>query len=207
MNYSISITNQSGASENIAIFQSYPNLDGGLPLIWAAKNINEGNNNTFSWEIDWALNWGTTPQPLVPGVLWTSGGTPISVEPDPSGANYMTVSYSNDDFESAGPFNNSAIPNGSMDVLTDSSFTVGEAANMSISVYMNGTPTFAMQGKPNGTYEFDTHPTYYLCTTDSKVGVAVSGEFLSKATPVVFAEGETSKSYILDGTLNFVLQQ
>lgn len=206
MNYSISITNKSGASENVAIYQSYPNLDGGLPLVWVAKNINDTNTNTFSWEIDWALNWGTTPQPLVPGVLWSSGGTPITVEPDPSGANYVTVSYSNGDFESAGPLNNPNIPNGSMDVITDTSFTVKEAANMSVSVYMNGTPTFAMQGKPNGKYEFDTHPTYYLCTTDHKVGVAVSGEFVSSVTEVIFAEGVTSKSYILDETLNFVLQ-
>jgi len=204
-NYSVSVKNSSGASQNIAIYQSYPNLSTGLPLVWIAKNINFENTNTFSWSVDWALNWGTTKQVLKPGVMWESGGTPRAVEPNQSGgSNKVNVFYQNGDFASSDAYNEDSIPAGSMDVSTDKSFTVSDAAKMSISVYMNGTPTFAMQGKPNGTYQFDTHPTYYLCTTDSKQGVAVDGNFVSSVKEVVFANGVTSLNFKLTETLDFV---
>lgn len=203
--YSLKVTNNSGASQNIAIYQVYPNLSGGLPLVWIAKNINNENNNTFSWQIDWALNWGTTSQVLKPGVMWESGGTPRAVEPNKTGGNNkINIYYSNNDFASTNAYNDPSIDAGSMDVSTDQSFTVAESEMMSVSVYMDGTPTFAMQGKPNGTYQFDTHPTYYLCTTDSKQGVAVSGNFVSSVKEVVFGNGVTSLSYQLTETLEFV---
>lgn len=204
-NYSVSVKNSSGASQNIAIYQSYPNLSTGLPLVWIAKNINNENTNSFSWSVDWALNWGTTKQVLKPGVMWESGGTPRAVEPNQSGGpNKVNVFYQNGDFASSDAYNEDSIPAGSMDVSTDKSFTVSDAAKMSISVYMNGTPTFAMQGKPNGTYQFDTHPTYYLCTTDSKQGVAVDGNFVSSIKEVVFKNGVTSLNFKLTETLDFV---
>jgi rhizosphere induced protein len=203
--YSLQVANKSGASQNIAIYQVYPSLSGGLPLVWIVKNINNENTNTFSWEVDWALNWGTTAQVLKPGVMWESGGTPRAVEPNKTGGNNkIGVYYTNGDFASTNAYNDSSIQAGSMDVSTDQSFTVEDSLKMSISVYMNGSPTFAMQGKPNGLYQFDTHPTYYLCTTDSKQGVAVSGNFVSSVKEVVFENGITSLSYVLTETLEFV---
>jgi hypothetical protein len=204
-NYSIKVKNNSGDNQNIAIYQVYPSLSGGLPLVWITKNINYESNNTFSWNVDWALNWGTTAQVLKAGVMWQSGGTPRAVEPNKSGGkNRINVSYSNGDFTSSDAYNDSNIGAGSMDASTDSSFTVSQSKCMSISVYMNGTPTFAMQGKPNGTYQFDTHPSYYICVTDSKQGVAVDGNYVSSPTKVVFANGVTNLSYELTNTLDFV---
>jgi hypothetical protein len=203
--YSIKVKNKSGENQNIAIYQVYPSLSGGLPLVWIAKNINNENDNDFSWSIDWALNWGTTPQVLKPGVMWSSGGTPRAVEPNKSGGkNKINVSYSNGDFASSDAYNDSNIDQGSMDVQTDSTFTVSQSKCMSISVYMHGTPTFSMQGKPNGTYQFDTHPSYYICVTDAKQGVAVDGNYVSSPTKVVFANGVTNLSYELNDTLDFV---
>lgn len=204
--YSIKVKNNSGARQKIAIYQVYPNLAGGLPLVWITKNINNENDNTFSWSIDWALNWGTSSQVLAPGVEWESGGTPRIVEPNQAGGpNKIDLSYYDGDFESSNAFNDSSIPVGSMDIATDRTFTVIESEKMSVSVYMDGKPTFAMQGRPNGLYQFDTHPTYYLCTTDSKEGVAVSGNFVSSVTEVVFSKGITELSYELTDTLDFVL--
>jgi hypothetical protein len=68
-NYSITIKNNSGGSQNVAVYQNYPDIEG-HPLVGFAKNINNSNHNKFSWEIDWALNWGTSDQTLVPGVKW-----------------------------------------------------------------------------------------------------------------------------------------
>lgn len=203
--YSIKVKNNSGARQKIAIYQVYPNLAGGLPLVWITKNINNENDNTFFWSIDWALNWGTSQQVLAPGVEWESGGTPRLVEPNQAGGNNkVDLGYYDGDFESSNAFNDASIPAGSMDIATDRTFTVTESEKMSVAVYMDGKPTFAMQGRPNGLYQFDTHPTYYLCTTDSKEGVAVSGNFVSSVQEVVFSKGVTDLSYELNDTLDFV---
>lgn len=89
-------------------------------------------------------------------------------------------------------------------VKTDSTFTVTQSLAMSLAVYMNSLPAFAMQGKPNGNFLFDTHPTYWICTTDSKQGVAVSGTFVSSPTQFAFADGISSLNFKLDETLKFV---
>lgn len=201
--YSIKVTNNSGQAQNIAVYQNYPNIEG-HPLVWFSKNVNNTNNNEFSWKIDWALNWGTSDQPLVTGVMWKSGGTAQAVEPNSSGGdNMMDVTYSNGDFESKPVYYNPDVPKGSMEIATDTSFTVPQSEKMSVSVYMDNQPTFAMQGKPNGKYLFDTHPTYYICVTDSKTGVAVSGSFVTSPTKAEFSEGKTALEFELTETLEF----
>jgi len=89
-------------------------------------------------------------------------------------------------------------------VTTDASFTVDQSNAMSLAVYMNSLPAFAMQGEPNGNFLFDTHPTYWICTTESKQGVAVSGTFVSNPTQFEFANGVTSLNFTLTDTLQFI---
>ncbi|ATM95840.1 Uncharacterised protein [Yersinia frederiksenii] len=204
--YSISVLNASGAPANVAIYQTYPNLISGLPLVWLLQTINSGNTNTYNWSIDWALNWGTTEQPLAPGVKWSSGGPLQSMNPTASsGNNSMGVTYTNGQFQTKPlAYNNPEVASGSMLVTTDSTFTVTQSQAMSLAVYMNSLPAFAMQGKPNGNFLFDTHPTYWICTTDSKQGVAVSGTFVSSPTQFAFADGITSLNFKLNETLQFV---
>lgn len=204
--YSISVENKSGDDQKIAIFQSYPELVDGLPLVWLLQTVNDENTNTFEWEIDWALNWGTSKQTLVPGVKWSSGGAAQKMNPTAkNGFNSMGVTFVNGQFKTSPPaFYDANIRPGKMHVTTDSSFTVAESIKMSIAVYMNGLPAFAMKGRPNGEFMFDTHPTYWICTTDSKEGVAVSGDFLSQAKQISFKSGVTSLSFVLNDTLEFI---
>jgi rhizosphere induced protein len=205
MSYSLKVTNSSGAPANVAVYQNYPSVVGGLPLVWFNKYIPNGNDNTYSWDIVWALNWGTSDQPLVPGVLWSSGGPIENMQPNsPQGPNAMAITYVDGEFSTINVIEDSTVPPGDMLVTTDASFTVTQAANMSIAVYMGGKPTFAVHGHPNGKTLFDTHPTYYLCTTDQKEGIAVSSMFVSNPTAVVFNAGVTSLSYILNEELAFV---
>lgn len=205
-NYSLSVQNASGAPANIAIYQTYPNLAGGLPLVWLLQNVNDGNTNTYNWSIDWAVNWGTTDQPLAPGVKWNSGGPLQAMDPTSNkGNNEMGVTYSGGQFQtSPTAFHDAEVPSGSMLVKTDTTFTVPQSRAMSVAVYMNSLPAFAMQGKPNGQYLFDTHPTYWICTTDSKQGVAVSGTFVSSPTQFQFAAGVTALKFKLTDSLQFV---
>lgn len=203
--YSLTVLNSSGASQNIAMYQSYPNVLTGLPLVWYNKVIPTGNSTTFTWAIDWSLNWGTSTQPLVPGVAWTSGG-PVQAMQPVGGVNAMGVTYSGSEFQTSPlAYVDAAVPAGDMAVFTDTSFTVAQAELMSLAVYMNGTPTFAVQGEPNGTFLFETTPTYYICTTSASQGVAISELFVSSPTTVEFDAGVIALSYTLNSELEFVL--
>jgi hypothetical protein len=205
--YSLTVTNNSGAAQNIAIYQQYPDVVGGLPLVWILKNVNDGNKTTFSWSVDWGLNWGTTEDVLAPGVKWASGGPYQSMEPAVQGGNNaMGITYVNGEFSTNSPaFYSSSVKPGDMLVTTDTSFTVTQAKLMSVAAYMNKLPALAVQGKPNGKYSFHTHPTYWLCTTDSNQGVAISDDYVSSPTQFTFADGVTSLSYVLNDKLQFVV--
>ncbi|GKW43678.1 MULTISPECIES: hypothetical protein [Pectobacterium] len=204
--YNISVLNKSGDAANIAIYQTYPNVVSGLPLVWLRQTVNNGNTNTYNWTVDWALNWGTSEQPLAPGVQWNSGGPIQAMDPTTaSGKNAMGVRASGGQFQTSPlAHNDRSVPSGSMLINTDSSFTVTESKALSFAVYMNSLPTFAMRGKPNGNFLFDTHPVYWICTTDSKQGVAVQGTFVSSPTQFSFPDGVTSLNFTLDETLKFV---
>ncbi|QQG27997.1 hypothetical protein JFY74_18345 [Pectobacterium carotovorum] len=204
--YNISVLNKSGDAANIAIYQTYPKISNGLSLVWLRQTVNDGNTNVYNWSVDWALNWGTSDQPLAPGVQWKSGGPIQNMDPTTAGGkNAMGVSYSGGQFKTERPaHNNQTISSGSMLINTDASFTVTESKALSFAVYMNALPTFVMQGKPNGNFLFDTHPVYWICTTDSKQGVAVEGTFVSSPTQFSFPDGVTSLNFILDETLKFV---
>ncbi len=203
--YSIKVQNSSGDDANIAIYQAYPTMDG-LSLVWLLNRANEGNLTQFDWDVNWALNWGTTPTALKPGVQWSSSGKAQNMSPtEAGGVNAMGLKFSNEQFRTEPiAFYNKELNLGDMQVKTDDSFTVKQAKNMSIAVCMNGIPAFAMKGKPSGTYTFNTHPTYYICTTDHKKGVAVDGTFVSNPTEIVFSAGVTELSYVLNDKLKFV---
>lgn len=207
MSYSIKIKNSSGDTQNIAIYQEYPGLSAtGFPLVWFNKPVPNGNETTFTWNTDWGINWGTTAQTLAPGVQWTSGGSLQTMDPTAStGNNAMGITYTGSEFETKPTaYHDHTVPAGSMLVTTDKSFTVAQANLMSVAVYMNGLPTFAVKGQPNGKTLFNTHPTYWICTTSSKQGVAVSSMFVSNPTQCQFAAGVTTLSFILNDSLEFV---
>lgn len=205
--YAVSVVNQSGEDVQVAIYQAYPDQEG-FSLVWLLKQINDSNQTTFTWEINWSLNWGTLPQKLAPGVQWTSAGPVQNMEPNAQGGkNAMGVVYSGSEFStSPTAYNDPDVAPGALQVKTDSSFTVKEAKLMSLAVYMNSLPAFAMQGEPSGTFTFDTHPTYYICTTRHKQGVAVDGTFVSNPTEIKFAAGVTNLGFILNDELKFVPQ-
>lgn len=201
--YSLKVKNTSGDTQNVAVYQTYPGLPGGLPLVWFSKTIPDDVHDTFFWNIEWALSWGTTEDKLVVGVQWTSGEDPKDMDPHSVvGPNAMTITH-NEEFKITNVTENSKLPKGDLLVKTDKTFTVKDAEKMSIGVYMNKKPAFVVHGRPNGKVQFETHPTYWLCTTEHKEGVAVSSMFVSNPKKVVFPHGETSLSYTLNEILEF----
>lgn len=120
------------------------------------------------------------------------------------GNNAMGITFAIDQFKTQPKaYNDSNVPQGDMLVTTDTSFTVPQANLMSIAVYMDKIPAFAVQGKPNGKYLFQTHPTYFICVTAEKQGVAVSSTYVSSPTEIVFKPRVTSLSFTLNDKLQF----
>jgi hypothetical protein len=68
--YVLTIINNSGDDQNIAVYQTMPS--DGDSVVWFSKQINSGNSATFKWSINWGLTWGTTDAVLGPGVTFTS---------------------------------------------------------------------------------------------------------------------------------------
>lgn len=220
MTYSVQVTNNSGAAQYIAIFLADASGANGYSLVWRVRGTNNGSSALFSWsQTDVGLGWGNTPQPLDVNVLYTSGQLPVAVYPaNLGGLNVLPVQYNNFGFYSGTPYVKSGMYN-RLEIVTDSSFTVSDATNMSVALYMSGSPALAMRGAPNTLYYFDmSQLAYYLTVTDFATGVALpqinnssdnlrfaaSGTSMSTPVRIAFNQSDTDLKYILNSNLNFV---
>lgn len=206
--YSLTIQNNSGADQNVAVFQ-VDDPASGWSLVWLAQTINNGNNYPFNWETNWGLSWGRTSQRLDTGVIYKSGQTVTEVQPNQvNGVTVLPITYKNQDFDSEKAYYDCELNLGVVHITTDTSFTVQESLNMSVAMYMDNKPILAAQGKPNTTYEFNTNVSYYLAVTDYQEGAAIPNRLLpklamSQPTKVQFPNGVTHVEYNLSDTLVF----
>jgi rhizosphere induced protein len=218
--YSVQVVNNSGAAQYIAIFLVDASGGNEFSLVWMVNGANNGGGVSFSWDpTDFRLGWGSTPQPLSTNVLFTSGQPATAVFPATVGGyNVLPVLHNQYGFSSGNPYNKSSIYN-KLEIITDSSFTVSDANNMAVALYVEQYPALAMQGAPNTIYYFDTAQiSYYLTVTDFALGVAlpqmsnslnnrrfsVSGSSMSTPVKIAFGPGSTDLKYILNGNLNFL---
>lgn len=214
--YSLNIQNRSGDAQTVAVYQNI-NPSAGTPLIWLSKTINNKGNYTFSWQDTWELGWGNTPQGLDAGALYTSGGVPTEIQPNQAnGKNELPITYVNQSFESQPAYYNSQLGLGNMLITTNTSFTVSDALQMSVGVYMNKQPILAAQGKPNSQYPFNTNTSYYLTVTEYPVGTAIPSFLqmqmlivlieagsISQPQEVKFSSGSYEATYNLNSVLEF----
>jgi len=223
--YSLTIKNLSGADQDVALFQ-VDDPGSGYPLVWLSHTINSGQNYTFRWSTKWDLGFGSTSEPLKPGVAYVSQNQ-IEVKPnDANGSNEIQIQYDDGSFKfsSSSPYNNDKIDNGVMQIITDTSFTVEQSSLTSVALYMNDKPILASQGKPGTQYQFYTNTIYYLTVTDILEG-SVLPSFtpsnfsimmecakpttiaISQPTQVNFPTGQTALTYKLTNVLMFELVQ
>lgn len=218
--YSVQVTNNSGASQYIAIFLA-DNLGGNAySLVWRVKGTNNGADVSFNWDQnDVGLGWGNTSQPLDVNTLYTSGQPPVTVYPaNVGGLNVLPVQHNSYGFFSGTPYVKSGMYN-QLEIATDSSFTVSDATNMSVALYIDEYPALALQGAPNTFYYFDmTRLAYYLTVTNFTQGVALpqmndlstarrfadAGTSMSAPVKIAFDAAQTDLKYILNSNLNFV---
>ncbi|WP_145543169.1 hypothetical protein [Yersinia frederiksenii] len=219
MTYSVYVTNDSGAPQNVAIFMSDGSSNSGFSLVWSLKTINDGGNYLFNWDqTTFGLGWGSSDRPIDVGVLFVSGQTPTAVFPNTAGGdNILPIQYKNGAFLSGEPYTNSSLFN-KLEIKTDTSFTVSNSLTMSVALYMGITPALVIQGMPNTDYYFDVpQMSYYLTVTDLALGAALpkpntqtSDDLriqltasMSTPTKIAFGPGDTSLEYVLSDTLTF----
>jgi len=212
MTYSLTIQNSSEADQNVALFQ-VDDPESGFPLIWWSQKIPNGNNYTFTWDESWQVGFGSTSQPLKADVSYVSQNKQEVKPNEASGVNEIKITFEDESFKSSKPYYNDQISNGVIQIITDKSFTVEQALNMSVAVYMYNKPILASQGKPNSQYRFYTNTIYYLTVTDIPEGSVVfqsstqSNSSMrsveSQPTKVNFSDGNTCLKYKLNNLLVF----
>lgn len=216
---SVSVTNCSGIGQNTALFINDASGGGVYSLVWQSASVNNEVCYIFTWDENaFGLGWGNTTRPIDVGVLFTSGQAPASVEPNVAGgSNALPVQYNQAGFYSGAPFFDGQTDT-NLEIITDKSFTVDNAATMNVALYLSGNPSLVMKGMPNTSYIYDTSQiSYYLTVTNLKTGFTLPELNLlparSTATPasisvstpkkIVFAPQATSASYTLTNTLVF----
>ncbi|MEI7210093.1 hypothetical protein WCT90_16445 [Pectobacterium carotovorum] len=220
MTYSVNVTNNSGAQQNIAIFLSDASDNSGFSLVWSLRTINDGGNYSFQWDQNaFGLGWGSSSLPIDASVQFNSGQSPTAVYPGVAGgANGLPIQYkSSSGFFSGSPYVNSSLYN-KLEITTDTSFTVQNSLTMSVALYMGASPALVIQGAPNTYYYFDlSQISYYLTVTNLTQGSALpkpntnsnlllkptERTSISNPTKIEFSLGEPSLAYILNETLTF----
>lgn len=220
MTYSVHVTNNSGASQFIAIVLADASGGSDFSLVWFVKGSNNGSHVVFSWDPTlFSLGWGITPKPLDVGVLFSSLSPAISVFPDiAGGVNVLPVLHNKYGFYTGTPYVKKSLFN-KLEVITDRSFTVSDARDMSVVLYIDKRPALAVQGAPNTIYNYDiSQLRYYLTVTDYAESVAIpqftrqdgggreytSVRSISIPFEISFCPEKMDLKYILNENLNFI---
>lgn len=202
--FNLHVANESGATANIALFRKQPGfINNGVSFIWFERFLPNDCHTEMCWNTDWALGIGR-PWPFTPESAPSIVGQLQPMHPNlPNGINEVTVIFDGIELKFVDPQHISSIPLGSMVVKTET-FDLKETENISLDVCLDGRPTFATGLRPNELYKFETKPTYYLCTTTTKVGMVVDSTNCASIQEIVFEPGNTQLCYKYDDTKKFV---
>lgn len=82
MKYSVTIVNQSGAAQKVALLLTDPEDNSFYTLVWLRKVINDEGVEVYCWDPGvFGLGWGRTPGPVDNNMLFTAGASPATVNP------------------------------------------------------------------------------------------------------------------------------
>ncbi|NYU08315.1 hypothetical protein A8O28_04780 [Enterobacteriaceae bacterium CCUG 67584] len=217
MKYALTLVNQSGAPQKIALLLTDPDDISLFTLVWFHKVINDEGVEVFSWEPDaFGLGWGHTPGPVDNNMPFRSGALPVAVNPWAMDANNtISLSWKREGFCTSAPYRENFL-NGLLAVKTDTTFTVNQSMTMNVALYLDKTPALLMQGRPNSLYEFDvSRLSYFIMVTDNLPGSVIPRlQFPSHnnfhnasaggMTKIEFTPGITDLKYKLNRTLQFI---
>jgi len=187
--YSLTVINDSELpSPTFAVFATLPATSeyDTLNLAWLTRQINEGNQYVFTWDITWGFAWAA--QGTGAGYQWSGSGT-MAADPNSSTECKAIFDY-NGDFELT-PTNGT--PNGSTLWVTDTAnIPVPSKQPSSIAVTLGGNSACVTNAGPNLFQTFTLHPTYYINAGDYVQGQMVDGTSVAAFQQLQYAGGNTA---------------
>ncbi|MGF6292947.1 hypothetical protein [Paraburkholderia youngii] len=221
MTYSVTVANNSGAPQNVAIFLADTFGKCCFSLfspVWLRSTINDKGNHQFKWDdTAYGLGWGNATKSIDVGAQFQCGQMTSAFPFTAKGENSLPIGYQNGSFYSGRPYFDNHLM-GKLRINTDRSFTVSDALTMGVALYIDSNAALVAQGAPNTQYIFNiVQFSYYLIVTKCALGTVLPQsdgqgrtsaptlelDSMTPATRVDFGPGATSLKYDLNGTLDF----
>ncbi|GAA3162330.1 MULTISPECIES: hypothetical protein [Streptomyces] len=187
------------------------NTAGQFPVAWLTKPLNEGNQVTFAWTLDYAVMFAT--QGGQAGTVWKESST-VDVKDTDAQLNSALLDYQNNDY--VFQHNAGAHPVKPGEVYINTSATVppwtldaGPSVGLAISGGESGqTPTMAPaivgNSGPNLVHTFDLHPTYYIDAGNIVQGAMADLDTVTQYQQVTYGSGVFAAEWTLDKSNNWV---
>jgi hypothetical protein len=166
---------------------------GTFPIAWLAKKLNEGNDITFTWTLEFTLMYSTMGAQA--GAIWTESAS-LPVNDETSTQNAALLSYPNGDYQFALNPNSHPVTPGYVYLDTAGSVPpydpiAGPSVALAIATGPARTPTPAIAGNsgPNLHHTFILHPTYYIQAGQMVQGEMADLDTVTMGQEVRFAPG------------------
>jgi hypothetical protein len=174
--YSVDVQNESEFKPPFfhiyAILPDFPQIDdGGASLAWLTKRIDQRNQYTFEWELDYGFVWSA--QGIEADVIWSAHET-IPYQADPARENLCMMYFNYDGDFTLGYKNHTPAEKIDKLWIEDSpNIPIPSKQPSSVGVSIHGKPAAAIQAGPNLTHIFTLHPTYYIDCSSFHAGVMI----------------------------------
>lgn len=171
--YSLTVINNSELQRpTFAVFATLP-VDSAyetLPLAWFTRQIDAGNEYTFTWDITWGFMWAG--QGAEKGYQWQGTGRRPA---NPDSEDLCSVAFGYDgDFYFASQVRE---PDGAHLRIDDAaSIPLPSEQACSVGVTLDGKPACVTNAGKNLHQTFTLHPTYYLDAGNYVQGQMVDGD-------------------------------
>jgi hypothetical protein len=187
--YTLNVVNNSELPDpTFAVFAKLPARSNFamVNLAWMTRQIDAGNNYTFTWDLTWGLAWAA--QGTEPGYQWSGSGT-LPADPNSPTQCQATFSYDGDFRLRQSP----GKPDGyTLSITDDATVPVPSKQASSLAVMLDGASVCATNAGPNLSQAFTLHPTYYIDAGNYVPGQMVDGASVTAFQELAYTKGNTA---------------
>ncbi|HEU5354912.1 MAG TPA: hypothetical protein VFU65_10645 [Actinocrinis sp.] len=169
------------------------------PIAWLTKALNEGNDVTFTWTLEFTLMFASMGAES--GTVWKEHGA-LAVNDNSSSRNSAQLGFEHGDYTFR--LNNGAHPVKPGHVYLDTTSQVpswtaenGPSVALAIATGKDNVPRPAIAGNsgPLLHHRFDLHPTYYIRAGHMDQGEMADLDTVTEGQKVIFAAGVTDSTW------------